>query len=99
MAATIPLAASRCSGRRAAAGFEVADDLVVKVTDADGNGVGGVAVTWLAAAGSGNANPQNSSTDPTGFAHSRSTLGAVAGPDSLTAVVSGITPVRFGATA
>jgi adhesin/invasin len=87
------------SGQTAPAGFEVADDLVVKVTDTDGNGVGGVAVTWLAAAGSGNANPQNSSTDPTGFAHSRWTLGAVAGPDSLTAVVSGITPVRFGATA
>ncbi len=87
------------SGQTAPAGFQVAQDLVVKVADANGNGVGGVAVTWLPDAGSGTASPQNSTTDPTGFASTRWTLGSTAGNDSLTAVVSGLTPVRFGATA
>ncbi len=89
------------NGQTAPAGFEVAEDLVVRLTDTDGNGVGGLAVTWVPAP-SGTPNPLNSTTDPSGFARTRWTLGATAGQYTLTAVYSGnppVAPVLFSATA
>ena len=68
---------SRATDQTAPAGFEVAEDLVVQLTDADGNGVGGRSVTWVVASGGGTANPVNTTTDPNGFARTRWTLGTV----------------------
>jgi adhesin/invasin len=93
------LAAVSGNGQTAPAGFEVAEDLVVLLTDANGNGVGGRSVTWVVATGGGAVSPQNTTTDPSGFARTRWTLGATAGQNTLTAVFSGIAPVPFSATA
>ncbi|HEY8257588.1 MAG TPA: Ig-like domain-containing protein [Gemmatimonadales bacterium] len=86
------------NGQTAPAGFELAEDLVVKLSDADGNGVGGRAVSWVVSTGGGTVTPVNSTTDPSGFARTRWTLGSTAGQNTLTAVFSGIPPVPFSAT-
>ena len=87
------------NGQTAPAGFEVAQDLVVRLTDGNGNGVGGQSISWVIATGGGTPNPAISTTDPTGLARTRWTLGAAAGGNSLNAVFSGLTPVPFAATA
>ena len=87
------------NGQTAPAGFEVAEDLVVRLTDDNGNGVGGRAVTWVVSTGGGTVTPQNTTTDPSGFASTRWTLGSLAGQNTPTAVFSGIPPVPFSATA
>jgi adhesin/invasin len=99
--ATTPAALVKISGddQTAPAGFEVAEDLVVQLTDAGGNGVGGKSVTWVVASGGGATTPLNSTTDPSGFARTRWTLGTIAGANSLNAVFSGLPPVPFSATA
>ena len=74
----------------APAGFEVTEDLVVKVTDADGNGVGGVGVTWVVKTGGGTTTPQNGTTDPNGLANTRWTLGPIAMTNTLTAVAGSL---------
>ncbi len=99
--ASAPAALVKVSGddQTAPAGFEVAQDLVVQLTDTDGNGIGGRPVTWVVASGGGTATPVNSTTDPNGFARTRWTLGTVAGANGLNAVFSGLPPVPFSATA
>jgi adhesin/invasin len=99
--ASAPAALVKASGdnQMAPAGFEVAEDLVVQLRDAGGNGIGGRAVTWLVTPGSGTATPFNSTTDPQGFAHTRWTLGTSAGTNTLNAVYSGLDPVVFTAKA
>ncbi len=99
--ASSPSALNRVSGdnQSAPAGFEVAEDLVVQLTDADGNGVGGRPVTWVVATGGGVVSPVNSTTDPNGLARTRWTLGNSAGANTLSAVFSGLSPVSFAATA
>jgi len=79
----------------------------VKVTDAHGNPVSGVAVTFTAPAGNGqvsNGGPASTSaivnTDGSGVATLTSwTLGTVAKVDSVTATAGALTPVLFTATA
>jgi adhesin/invasin len=98
---SVPTTLTKVSGdgQTAPAGFEVAEDLVVKLTDADGNGVGNRAVAWVVNTGGGTVNPQNTTTDPSGFATTRWTLGSAAGTNTMSAVFSGIPPVQFTATA
>lgn len=90
-------------GQQATVGSPVATPPAVKVTDAGGNPVAGVAVTF-AAAGGGSVNPTTPvSTDATGIAAATAwTLGAVAGANTLTASIpgSGISgnPATFTAT-
>ena len=68
--------------------------------DDNGNGVGGKAITWLAAVGSGSADPQNATTSPTGYAQTNWTLGNGAPvTDHLNAVFSGLPSVPFTASA
>ncbi len=86
------------NNQTAPAGFELAESLVVRLTDADGNGVGGRAIAWVVSTGGGTVNPGNATTDPNGFATTRWTLGSTAGSNALTAVFSGLTPVSFTAT-
>ena len=78
-------------GQQATAGSPVATPPAVKVTDAGGNPVAGVAVTFAVTAGGGSVNPTTPvNTDPTGVAAATSwTLGGVAGANSLTATIPG----------
>jgi adhesin/invasin len=82
------------------AGEALADPLQVRVSDASGNPVAGVEVTWTAAEGSGGANPQTSVSSPEGLATTVWTLGPGAVPQTLEATAAGVAePVTFSATA
>ncbi len=80
-------------------GFEVAEDLVVRLEDDDGNGIGGRAISWVVSSGSGSVNPGSSTTDPNGLATTRWTLPTAVGSYTVNAVFSGLPAVQFSATA
>lgn len=73
----------------------------VRVLDAGGAPVQGVQVHWAVDAAGGDLVPATSLTDVSGIARSTRTLGTVAGPQTATASVSGLTgsPVVFNASA
>ncbi|MGH7579080.1 MAG: Ig-like domain-containing protein [Gemmatimonadales bacterium] len=98
---TSTLTLERTSGNQQSGepGTELADPLVVRLVDENGDGVAGSAVAWVVATGGGAANPETSNTDDDGFATTRWTLGAAAGENRLNAVVSGVGVVSFTATA
>lgn len=85
-------------GQSGLAGAELPDPLVIQVLDADGKPVVGRAVTWVIGVGGGSVAPQTSNTDNEGKANTHWTLGA-AGPNTVTAVVSGVGTAAFTATA
>ncbi len=87
------------NGQAAPAGFEVAEDLVVRLVDDAGNGVGGRSITWVVSTGGGTVSPVNATTDGDGLARTRWTLGSSVGTNTLDAVFSGLTAVPFTATA
>ena len=97
---TSSLTLQRSSGdrQRGEPGAELADPLVVRLVDEDGDGVGGRAVAWVVATGGGAANPETSTTDDDGFASTGWTLGPAAGENRINAVVSGVGVVSFTAT-
>ena len=99
--ASTPTSLVRVSGdaQTAPAGFQLPDSLVVRLLDANGNGVGGRTVTWVVAANGGVVDPVNSQTDGEGYAVTRWTLGSTAGSYTLNAVFSGLPSVPFAATA
>lgn len=78
-------------GQQATVGSPVATPPAVKVTDAGGNPVTGVPVTFAVTGGGGSVNPTTPvTTDATGVAAATSwTLGAVAGANTLTATAPG----------
>jgi Big-like domain-containing protein len=78
---------------------ELPQDLVVEVRDAGGNAVPSVAVTWVIGVGGGSVTPTTSVTDASGRASAAWTLGGSPGPNTVSAVVSGIGVAGFGATA
>ncbi|HEU4587995.1 MAG TPA: Ig-like domain-containing protein [Gemmatimonadales bacterium] len=88
----------------AVAGNAVATPPKVKVTDAEGNAVKGVPVTFAVVTGGGSVNPSTPvNTDAEGFAAATSwTLGTTAGVNTLTATVAGDgvagNPATFTAT-
>jgi hypothetical protein len=83
----------------APAGFPLADTLLVRLEDDNGNGVGGKPVTWVLATGGGSVTPVNATTNANGYASTRWTLGPSAGSNLLNAVFSGVPSVPFTATA
>jgi Invasin, domain 3/Bacterial Ig-like domain (group 1)/Bacterial Ig-like domain (group 3) len=91
-------------GQTAPAGATVATAPAVKVIDAQGNPVAGVGVTFAVATGGGSVNPTTPvATNASGIASVTSwTLGAVAGPNTLTATAAGTgisgNPATFTAT-
>ncbi len=91
----------RISGNEQSArvGEELAEALVVRLVDGQGNGVGGRAVSWVVASGGGTVEPGTSTTDDDGRASTRWTLGPGEGSNTLNAVVSGVGVVGFSATA
>lgn len=71
----------------------------VRVTDAGGNPVAGVTVTFAVASGGGTATGTTPTTNSSGEAEVGSwRLGTTAGTNTLTATVSGLAPVTFTAT-
>jgi adhesin/invasin len=73
----------------------------VRVTDASGNGVSGVPVTWAVTGGGGTIAPASTLTDGSGYAAATRVLGTTAGTQQAAASVAGLagSPVTFTATA
>ncbi len=86
-------------GQIGAAGSPLADSLVVRLEDDNGNGVGGKAITWVVATGGGAVSPVTATTNPNGLAGTQWTLGPGAGSNLLNAVFSGLPSVPFSANA
>jgi hypothetical protein len=86
------------NGQIGAAGAPLADSLVVRLLDDNGNGIGGKAVTWVIGSGGGSVSPTTVITNPNGFAATQWTLGPNAVSNSLNAVYSGVPPVPFTAS-
>jgi hypothetical protein len=82
-----------------AVGTPLADSLVVRLLDDNGNGVGGKAISWVVGTGGGSPSPVTATTNPNGFAATQWTLGPNAGPNLLNAVFSGVPSVPFTANA
>lgn len=85
-------------GQSALVGTALAEPLVVRAHDAAGNPVVGLAVAWVIGQGGGSVAPMTSITDADGRASTRWTLGGTPGPNTATAVISGVGTVSFGAT-
>lgn len=85
-------------GQQAPVGATLPEPVVVRVTDAFGNPVPGVTVSWVVTAGAGSADPLTGITDADGTASTRWTLGPGGGEQALTAVAAGMSAV-FGVTA
>lgn len=86
------------SGQTAAPGAQLADPLRIIVRRGS-TPVPGTAVTWSVAVGGGQVTPTSSTTDLSGIASTRWTLGPLVGAQLATATVSGATnsPVTFTA--
>jgi len=72
----------------------------VRVTDAQGNAVSGVDVTWAVTAGGGTLSATSTQTDSQGQASVTLTLGPTVGTNTVTASSTGLSgsPVVFNAT-
>jgi adhesin/invasin len=93
------LAINAGNGQSAPAGTAVATPPSVIVRDGPGSPVAGVNVTFAVASGGGSITGATATTLGTGIATLGSwTLGAAPGSNSLTASVTGLTPVTFTAT-
>jgi alpha-tubulin suppressor-like RCC1 family protein len=86
-------------GQTAPAGTLLTDSVVAQLVDGLGNGVPGRSINWVVSAGAGSTTPATGTTDATGRAFTRWTLGTGAGTQVMNAVVSGLQPAEFTATA
>lgn len=86
------------TGQSGVVGTVLAESLVVRLEDANGNGVPGVPVTWTAVSGGGTLIPAAAVTDVNGRLAASWTLGATAGNNSARAQAAGF-QVTFAATA
>lgn len=73
--------------------------VVIRVVDAEGNGVQGKSVTFVPAANAGSAAPATATTDADGVVSTTWTLGATAGVQQLTVRGAGLTDVIVPAIA
>jgi hypothetical protein len=86
------------NGQEAPAGSQLPQDFVVRLLDAGNNPIVNRPVSWVVGAGGGTMNPETSNTNSQGEASARLTLGSAPGPNTVNAVVSGLTPATFSAT-
>jgi adhesin/invasin len=85
--------------QNATVGTAVASAPSVTVKDADGNPIAGVTVSFAVASGGGSLTGASATTSGAGVAAVGSwTLGTTSGTNTLTASVTGLTPVTFTAT-
>ena len=87
------------NGQSSVAGTALPDPLVVRGQAAAGHPVAGLAVAWVIGDGGGTLTPATSLTGDDGLASTQWTMGGSPGPNSATAVVSGVGTVTFTATA
>ncbi len=80
-------------------GFALADSLVVRLEDDNGNGIGNRSISWIVSSGSGSVSPTTVTTDPNGLAATSWTLPAAVGNYTVSAVFSGLPAVQFTAMA
>lgn len=93
------LAVHAGQGQIAPAGSVVPIVPAVRVADQFGNPVPGVPVVFTVTGGGGSVPAGTAATDANGIATAGNwTLGAAAGPNTLSAVVGGLPPVQFTAT-
>jgi len=87
-------------GQTGAAGTTLAAPFIVRVTDAQGGVVSGVAVTWAVTAGGGSLSASATQTNSQGQASVQLTLGPMAGANTVAASVTGLTgsPVSFSSS-
>ncbi|HEX9248448.1 MAG TPA: Ig-like domain-containing protein, partial [Gemmatimonadaceae bacterium] len=78
-------------------GGKLGQPLTVRVSDSQGRNVTGVSVAWNTTSGALSAS--SSVTDASGLAMVEWTLGPLAGTQSATATVAGLSPVTFVAIA
>src|SRR5207249_1833859 len=91
------IALSAGDNQVAAAGAALPESLAVIVRDNAGAALPGVAVTWSVTAGGGSVSPTTRTSDASGIAKTRRTLGPNAGTQTARATVSSLTPVNFSA--
>ncbi|MEO8294602.1 MAG: Ig-like domain repeat protein [Gemmatimonadota bacterium] len=94
-----PIALQKILGdnNTAPAGFALADSLVIRLVDANGNGVSGRTVAWAVASGGGSVSPTSTQTDVNGYSGTQWTLGPTAGQNTVISSVAGFS-VTFTAT-
>ncbi len=94
------IAVASGDGQAAERGSALAQPLVVRVTDVQGDGVSGATVTWAVSAGGGALTASSSRTDSQGEASNTFMLPFVPGQSTVTASVSGVVQsASFRATA
>jgi hypothetical protein len=87
------------SGQRGVVGQAVANPVVVRVADDDGQPVRGATVHWTVTGG-GSVTPASATTDGAGLAQAQWTLGGAVGQQTATATVEGVAQAAtFTATA
>jgi hypothetical protein len=98
-AAAATIVADSGQAQSALAGAALANKIVGRVSDAFGNPVAGVSVTWGTPTLGGSLSGQTATTDANGFVKATWTLGA-AGPQSVTLTSAGLggSPITFTAT-
>ena len=77
---------------------QLAESLVVLVSDENGAAMAGVVVSFTVTAGGGTLSAATATTDANGRAATRLTLGSDAGTNTVSATVEGLEPVTFTAT-
>ena len=80
------------------ASAQLDEQFVVLVSDEDGAAMAGVVVSFAVAAGGGTLSAATATTDATGRAATRLTLGSEPGTNTVEATVDGLEPVTFTAT-
>src|SRR5256886_530007 len=85
-------------GQTGTVGATLPTSLAVRVADQFNNPVAGVTVTWTPPSGSGSVNPPTSTSNASGIAATRWTLGTAAGPQTVQATGAG-SPVNFSSIA
>lgn len=99
-AAAAAVAINAGNNQTASVSTAVATNPSVKVTDADGNAVSGVAVNFTVTGGGGSLTNVSATTNASGIAQATWTLGGNAGTNTLSVAAAGIgSPVIFTATA
>ena len=93
------LAVASGDDQEGTAGNPLAEPLAVRVDDAGGSPVEGVAVAFAPGPDQGSADPASAATGPDGLARTTWTLGADAGTQTLTASLEDGASVRFTASA
>lgn len=84
-------------GQEGSAGSTLAEPLVVKATDANGNPVRGASVSWAVTGGGGSLSAASSTTDSAGVTRAQWILGTTTAPDSATASLASGPGVAFHA--